>query len=169
MRSTVWFGAVLVLQVLCTIFFVGEILASVLGLPFRPISWRLHEFIEIGAAVGLILGLVFGILAVQRSRKHAKKAEEALRAASGAFMELVGERFTEWQFTPAERDVALFALKGLGIADIARLRQTSEGTVKAQMAAVYRKADVSGRPQFLSLFVEDLIDFDQAKPAEKAA
>ena len=37
------------------------------------------------------------------------------------------------------------------------MRNTREGTVKAQNAAVYRKAGVSGRPQLLSLFIEDLM------------
>ena len=50
--------------------------------------------------------------------------------------------------------MALFAIKGMSTAEIARLRTTSEGTVKAQTAAIYRKAGVSGRPQLLSLFIE---------------
>ena len=55
-------------------------------------------------------------------------------------------------------DAALFAIKGLSIQDIAAVRETSEGTVKAQTNAIYRKAGVSGRSQLLSLFIEDLID-----------
>jgi DNA-binding CsgD family transcriptional regulator len=73
-------------------------------------------------------------------------------------MDVMNERFDEWGLTPAERDVALFAIKGLSIADIAQLRSTSEGTVKAQTAAIYRKAGVSGRPQLLSLFIDDLME-----------
>jgi len=38
------------------------------------------------------------------------------------------------------------------------LRETSEGTVKAQTNAIYRKAQVTGRPQLLSLFIDDLMD-----------
>jgi len=41
--------------------------------------------------------------------------------------------------------------------EIARLRDTSEGTVKAQSNAIYRKAGVSGRYQLLSLFVDELM------------
>ena len=41
--------------------------------------------------------------------------------------------------------------------EIASLRDTSEGTVKAQTNAIFRKADVSGRPQLLSHFIDDLI------------
>jgi hypothetical protein len=54
--------------------------------------------------------------------------------------------------------VALFAIKGLSTQEIAALRATSEGTVKAQTNAIYRKAGVNGRPQLLSLFIEDLLD-----------
>ena len=72
-------------------------------------------------------------------------------------LELLQERFEAWGLTPAERDVALFAVKGMSTAEIATLRETSEGTVKAQTAAIYRKAGVSGRSQLLSLFIEDML------------
>ena len=52
--------------------------------------------------------------------------------------------------------MAWFTIKGLPIAEIARLRQTSEGTVKAQSNAIYRKAGVNGRAQLVSLCIEDL-------------
>ena len=52
---------------------------------------------------------------------------------------------------------AMWSIKGMSTAEIAGLRQTSEGTVKAQTNAIYRKAGVSGRPQLLSLFIEDLL------------
>jgi DNA-binding CsgD family transcriptional regulator len=73
-------------------------------------------------------------------------------------MDILNERFDDWGLTPAERDVALFAIKGLSIADIAQMRSTSEGTVKAQTNAIYRKAGVTGRSQLLSLFIDDLMD-----------
>ena len=72
-------------------------------------------------------------------------------------MDLLAQRFDEWGLTPAEKDVALFAIKGMSTAEIAALRATSEGTVKAQTNAIYRKAEVSGRAQLLSLFIEDLM------------
>ena len=45
----------------------------------------------------------------------------------------------------------------MGIAKIAELRNTREGTVKAQLNAIYRKAGVSGRPQLISIFIEELM------------
>ena len=148
--------AILTAQVICALFFVSDIVLSVLGL--GPIPWRVHELTEIAAAIGLLLGIVLGAIALRRTARRTAEAEGKLRAASGAFMEVVEERFDQWGLTPAERDVALFAIKGLSVADIAALRETSEGTVKAQTNAIYRKAGVSGRPQLLSLFIDDLME-----------
>ena len=157
-RRPILFAAVLIVQVICAVVFVWDILASVLGLRMQPIDWKLREMIEIGAAVGLVVGVVVGALLLRASMNRADRVETQLRVASGAFMELLDESFDEWGLTPAERDVALFAIKGLSTQEIATMRQTSEGTVKAQTAAIYRKAGVSGRPQLLSLFIEDLME-----------
>ncbi|MFO6464087.1 helix-turn-helix transcriptional regulator [Jannaschia sp. KMU-145] len=145
-------------QAVCAIVFVYDILVGVLGLRTVPLAWGLRELIEIGAALGLLLGSVLGALAIRQSDRRRREAERRLHAASSAFMDLVEERFDAWGLTPAERDVALFSLKGQGLGDIARLRGTSEGTIKAQSAAVYRKAGVSSRTQLLGLFVEDMME-----------
>ena len=167
MTHKVVIGIILVVQVLCAIFFVSQILASVLGIAYRPLDWAFVELIEIGAAVGLIIGVVLGGFALRESFRRTLRAEEALRRASTAFMVVLEERFGEWGLTPAERDVALFAIKGMSTQEIATLRSTSEGTVKAQTNAIYRKAGVSGRPQLLSLFIEDLMDQDNPRQATR--
>lgn len=149
--------AILLVQAVSAVFFVSDIVLTVLGLRSAPISWQTREFLEIGAAVGLTLGLVLGALALRRSIRDRRLAEERLRRAAGAFYDLLIERFEDWQLTEAERDVAQFAIKGMSTQEIALLRNTSEGTVKAQTNAIYRKAGVSGRPQLLSLFIEDLM------------
>jgi DNA-binding CsgD family transcriptional regulator len=148
---------VLLVQALCATFFSWDILTSVLGIKTEPVSWELRELMEIGAAVGLVLGVVVGAFVLRRALLDRNRAEEKLRRASGAFMDLLDERFVAWGLTPSERDVALFAIKGMSTAEIATLRSTSEGTVKAQTNAIYRKAGVTGRPQLLSLFIDDLI------------
>ncbi len=164
--------ALLVAQAVCALMFSSDILLSVLGFYPAPLSWTTRELMEMGALVGLFLGLIFGALLVWRSFGDLRRAEARLERASVAFIDLLNARFDEWGLTAAERDVALFAIKGLTVQDIARLRETSEGTVKAQTAAIYRKADVSGRPQLLSLFIEDLMGADReatAKPTDKVA
>lgn len=165
--KTGWFlPALVMVQGLCALFFVSDIAATVLGLRSRPISWQLRELMEIGAAVGLVLGVVLGWIAYRRSLQRVQQAEESLRLLQSTFKDHLEDRFCAWGLTPAERDVALFTLKGMSLSEIAALRQTSDGTVKAQSNAIYRKAGVSGRTQLLSLFIEDLmendLDHDQA-------
>lgn len=167
MRRGLIIGAILAVQALCAIFFVSDILSSVIGFRATPVSWQSRELMEVGAALGLVLGLILGGLMLHRTLRERNLAQERLRLASGAFMDLLAERFAEWALTPAEKDVALFAIKGMSTAEIAVLRSTSEGTVKAQTNAIYRKAGVSGRSQLLSLFIDDLMrDTGTLRPAQ---
>ncbi len=151
-------GFLVLLQVLATIFFVGDILLTMLGIHRRPIPWEMREMIEIGAAVSLVLGVVLGVFVLVHMSRRTRRLEDQLRIAAGALEEIIRERFDAWGLTPAERDVALFAIKGLTTKEIAALRRTSEGTVKAQTNAIYRKAGVSSRAQLLGLFVEELLE-----------
>ena len=152
--------AILLVQAISAVVFVSEIVISVFGLPVAPINWQLREIIELSAAVGLVAGTVFLALALRDARRRRAKAEKALRQARTAFHDLMDERFQDWALTPAERDVALFAIKGFSTQDMAGFRNVSEGTIKAQTAAIYRKAGVNGRPQLLSLFIDELVRDD---------
>jgi len=156
MKSLSLVASLVVVEVLCALFFVANILSSVIG--FAPINWQLSEFIELGAALGLLIGIGLSVFMLMTTLRKNHKMTGQLRAASGAFMELLHDRFGEWGLTPAEADVALFAIKGMSTAEIATLRGVSEGTIKAQTNAIYRKAGVTGRPQLLSQFLDDLVD-----------
>ena len=147
---------VLGVQILCAVFYLLSILSTITG--YAQFSWQVHELIEVGAVLGLILGIAITSIVIRRTMQHYGVMESQLRAASGAFMDVLEDHFSNWDLTPAERDVALFAIKGLTTAEMARLRGVSEGTIKAQTNAIYRKAGVSGRPQLLSIFIDDLMD-----------
>ena len=157
MKAWIAILPLMVVQLLCGAFLLWDMLGSLLGIVSSPIAWVYYELAQIGAVIGLIFGMGVSALLLGRSLRRQRAAEESLRVASGAFMDVLAERFDDWGLTPAERDVALFSIKGLSTAEIAALRNTSEGTVKAQTNAIYRKAGVSGRPQLLSLFIEDLM------------
>ncbi len=169
LTRTIAIFLVVLIQVASTFFFVSDIFSSMIGFRTTPISWEYREMIEIGAAIGLVLGMVLGALALHRALARQRVVEGQLRAASGAFMELLEERFSEWALTPSERDVALFLVKGLSTREIAGLRSTSEGTVKAQTNAIYRKSGVSGRAQLLSLFIDELMSDALVPPAKRPA
>lgn len=160
MSRAVVFVILLIVQAACAFVFVADILLSVIGYFPMPLAWSTRELMEIGALVGLLLGLVSAGLLVRKAFGELHRAEARIERASATFTDVLNARFREWGLTSAEKDVALFAIKGMSMQQIAELRQTSEGTVKSQTAAIYRKAGVTGRPQLLSLFIEDLMGAD---------
>lgn len=149
------------LQIVCAAVFVEQLVSSIFGLRSAPISWTWRETIEIMAALGLVTGMVLAAVIVRMVLRQRQRARDGLRALSGDFHAMIEEQFSHWGLTPSEREVALFMLKGFANNEIAALRNTSPGTIKAQTTAVFRKAGVSGRPQLLSHFIEELLDVPQ--------
>lgn len=80
-------------------------------------------------------------------------AEHALEGMSRA----IGEQFEAWGLTAAEREVALLLLKGHSHKAIAKQTGRSPQTVRQHAAAVYRKADLTGRAELAAFFLEDLM------------
>ncbi len=155
---------VTILQFICGIYFIYDALSELVdheGSPFQG-------FAELVVVVALMLGSALGVSEIRRLLQRNDNMTDRMRVASGAFVELLEDSFLRWGLTQAERDVALLSIKGLSIAEIAGLRASREGTVKAQSTAVYRKAGVSGRAQLISLFVEDLMAGTVLTPAKAA-
>ncbi len=146
-------ATLIVLQALCAVFFVADVAGD-----FGRAGFDIHSVFEAVVSVALALGVVFGGLEMRRTLEQNRRAEAALSAASGAFAELIAARFEHWGLTPAESEVAMLALKGFDVAEIAAIRGAASGTVRAQLTRVYAKAQVSNRAQLLSLFIEDLLD-----------
>ena len=107
--------------------------------------------------VALFLCLIFTASELRALLTRQDQLEDQIKVASGAFNEVMEARFKSWSLTSAEREVAILAIKGFSIAEMADIRETKQGTVKAQCASVYRKADVAGRLQLLSIFLDDLM------------
>ena len=150
---------ILVIQVFCGVYLIGRIFLTPHAGPMGAGDW-----VELLAAFGLFPGVFLGAILMRDTLARSARAEERLAELSGAFMETVDHQFETWGLTSAERDVAFCLLKGLSTLDIAGLRNTSEGTVKAQMNAVYRKAKVGNRAQLVSLFIDDLLADELPKP-----
>jgi DNA-binding CsgD family transcriptional regulator len=167
-RATLLAGF-LVLQSVAAIFFVGDAV-----LDFASNAFSAHMVIEAIIAIVLVVGVVLGALQMRRVIERAERGEAAVAAASGAFGELVKITFEDWRLTAAESEIALLTLKGFDVAEIARIRGSAAGTVRAQLTRVYSKAGVSSRAQFMSLFLQDLLDgpvgrTDEATVSQKAA
>lgn len=151
-RFSVALSLLLLLQSTATIFFVGDAVADFMVDPGAP-----HSVVEVLVAVALIAGIIVSIRQLRLALAHVRAQERALETARGSLAEVIETQFSQWKLTPAERDVGLLALKGLDVNEIAEIRGAAQGTVRAQLTRIYAKAGVSGRAQFASWFVEDLL------------
>jgi len=73
------------------------------------------------------------------------------------FRRAIGEQFDEWDATAAERDIGHLILRGLSHKEIARLRCTSEATVRQQAQSLYRKANLPNKGAFSAYFLDDVL------------
>lgn len=144
--------AVTILQAVCALAFVADLASEIHLLWTNPA----HPILEGLAVVAMVAGMFLGIREIRTLVDQNDAMERRLRSFGSSFHKVLEEAFDNWALTSSERDVALFMVKGMSIAEIAALRRTQVGTVKAQCAAIYRKAGVSGRAQLLSGIVDDL-------------
>lgn len=73
------------------------------------------------------------------------------------FRQAIGEQFEEWEATDAETDIGHLILRGLSHKEIARLRNTSEATVRQQAQSLYRKANLPNKGAFSAYFLDDVL------------
>lgn len=144
------------IQSICTFFFVSDIFLDLAEHQVgEPIA--VHIWMEVIANVAMVTAIILEAEYLRQLLKRQFETERSLSVASGDLQRVIDEYFANWALTPAEADIALFAMKGCSISEIAQLRGSAEGTIKTHLNAIYRKAGVSGRAQLVSLLVEDLL------------
>lgn len=144
-------------QSICALFFLSDVVNDAYWMGWVAFRGSWHLTIEALATLALILGIIVEARYLMQLLRRQSRIERGLNIASGALHTLMDEMFSDWKLTPAEQDVAGFTLKGYSIREIADLRGSREGTIKAQLNAIYRKADVENRGQLVSLLIEDLM------------
>lgn len=159
-RKAAGISILVALQALACAFFMADLVGDVLA---EGIGY--HLVIEGMAAIALVVAVVLGALQVRSLIVAARRDEAAVAAAQGALSDLMTVRFAQWQLTAAEADVALFALKGCDIAEIAGMRGSATGTVRAQLARVYAKAGVDSQSGLIAQFLEELIALPDREPS----
>ena len=92
-----------------------------------------------------------------RARAEGDRWREAARAHVDGLGRAIREQFEAWTLSEGEADIAGLMLKGLSHKEIARLRLTSEATVRQQAAAIYRKSGLASRAELAAFFLEDLL------------
>ena len=118
----------------------------------------LEAVMECVVAIALLAGTVLSARYTRQMFQTARRSEAALSVARGAMADLLTVRFAQWGLTRAESEVALFAIKGSTIPEIARLRGSAKGTVRSQLSQIYSKANVANQTMLLALFLDELVD-----------
>lgn len=156
--------AVITVQIFCAGFFAMDVVADfrVDGSTFSP-----HLIIETLATIALSIAVVLETRQLMRLLRSKAHLEDRVRQSEMTVHELIEENFSSWSLSPAEYDVAMFLFKGLSSSDIAQIRGTSEGTVKAQLSSVYRKAGVQNRAELLMAIIDSLYAKDSKDHAEQ--
>ena len=102
-----------------------------------------------------------------RARTEGEKWRNEAHEYVAGLSRAIAAKFAEWALSEGEADVASLMLKGLSHKEIARLRSTSEATVRQQAAAVYRKSGLGSRAELAAYFLEDLLAPVTERPATR--
>lgn len=121
------------------------------------VDWKYIELLEVIEVIFAVLGFFCGMVATVRYYRDNARLQQRMGNVQKKFETLVADIFREWQLTEAEGEIAMLLIKGFSIAEISTIREKSEGTVKNQCSAVYRKAGVSSKQQLVSSVLDMLI------------
>ena len=157
---------------LVTIFFVAKLIAF--SFFMFDVAFDLHnsfrnmqpfnsgELVHLAFEALAVFALGSGIFVTSQYmgllREEQKGAELSLYQLRNDFHGLAKQKFKNWGLTPAEKDVSILLLKGLGTVEISEIRSTKLGTVKLQVHKVLQKAGATNRAEFLSLFIDEFLD-----------
>ena len=153
-RRAMALAALILLQALCAMFFIGDV---VIDLSQGDHLDDLHLILEAIAALALSAGVIYLMRELRDLINRMAAMELGIRAARGDMSDLIDTFFDQWRLTPSEREIALMVLKGIDNDSIAKMRGTAQSTVRAQCTRIYAKAQVDGRAQLLSIFMEELL------------
>ena len=170
------------------IILVGVALSIVLGLVVidllkqdEPFSWSIFlldllekSLLAVGVAATAVIALELRGLKrdradllndLARARAEGEHWRAEVRQHLDGLSRAIATQFVAWHLSPGEADVASLLLKGLSHKEIARLRDSSEATVRPQAAAIYRKSGLGSRAELSAFFLEELLPPDGAGAA----
>lgn len=116
-----------------------------------------HFIIELIVFLGVTMALLLGARDLGRLRTRLDVEEKRNRAVSQGLADSIDELMDEWRMTGSEKDVAWLIIKGYRFAEIAEARGVKENTTRLQATAIYSKAGVSGRAEFVAEIIQSLL------------
>lgn len=142
----------------CCTFFALDVVIDVMSSAELGTLNRVHLVVESVATVSILISLLLLRDYIRVTRAHETSLKASLDAMKQGLNTMILQKVDSLHLTPAEQEVAILTLKGYSLAETASLRGTSEGTVKVQAHAVYRKANVSSRAELILFCIEDAVE-----------
>jgi len=105
---------------------------------------------------------------LERAKQEGADWRQRAEKQLDQYRQAIVDQFDEWEATEAERDVGQLILRGLSHKEIARLRNTSEATVRQQAQSLYRKADMPNKGAFSAYFLDDVLYPPKMEQGEEA-
>lgn len=168
MNEPVGLLALIVLQTVCGLFFLADIVSDYREIGTLILS-DVHLMIEAMATLTLIAAVIVEIKVLTRMRRREALLVERLGMARAAVEDVIAAHFEIWGLSPSERDVAHFLVRGMSIAETAALRGSAEGTVKAHLNAIYRKSGTRNRAELMSALIDALMGAETQERASEGA
>ena len=151
-----------IIMMACVAYFIFDIIADLVehvieGTSYTP-SALFHTSVELVAVVVLSYSIYILRQYMLSMREQLASDQQTMSLLRGEFERVIHAKFDDWKLSSAERDVTLLIIKGLAIAEIAEIRGTAQGTIKAQSTAIFRKIGVSSKAELMSLFMDEFLD-----------
>lgn len=89
-------------------------------------------------------------------KQQLHSSNQRLQQGKEAFRKTIDWQLNEWQFTQAQKEIAILLLRGLTVKEIADQRHVQEKTIRNHLSAIYDKSGLPGRHVFCSWFLEGL-------------
>jgi DNA-binding CsgD family transcriptional regulator len=161
--------ALIAVQIVCAAFFMADLVADYREAALSPAGEAsFHLPIEAVATFSLLAAVAFETRYVIGLLRRKADLERSVAVASGVVHDVIEAHFEVWGLSPSERDVAMFLVKGLNTAEIAEMRGSAEGTIKAHLNGIYRKSGTRSRAEMLSVLIDSLMAGEKGPFAPEA-
>jgi DNA-binding CsgD family transcriptional regulator len=108
---------------------------------------------------------------LKKARAETTRWQEEARDLLHHLRKEINKQFTQWDFAPAEKEIAFYLLKGASLKEIAKLRGSTFNSVRQQAHVLYHKAGLGGRAELSAYFLGELlrpdIDSDEATESHR--
>ena len=118
----------------------------------------MHFYLEVLFVFAMIFLFIFQIREFKVLRGEIASTNEKLLILKKGTTELINSQINLLKFTAAETDIAWLLIKGTSYKDVAKFRNVSERTVNQQVTGIFKKSNVCNRHEFITSFIEDLME-----------